>query len=172
MRPAAIAAILVSLPLAVAGEPVETRPYVTLAGAHSHIENPEQSRITTEKDLTALWLRHVGRDPEKPYSEFHNEAGVPDVDFGQCMVVAVFAGRTTNAVGVYPASVAEDDEKVVLRFAVRSYQSGPKPDEASPFGVFVLKRSRKPLVLEQGHYTLDGAPTRWEAVAHFPALEE
>jgi len=158
--------------LAMAGDKEEgVLPYVTLAGAHSGIDPVDYRRIMTQDDLTVAWRQHRGMDLAKPYSDFHNEAGVPVVDFSRCMVVAVFAGRTTNAVGVYPVSIVETEDRVLVRFAVRSYQSGPEADRVTPFGFFILPRSDKTLVLEQGFYSLGGAPPRWKEQARFPALE-
>ncbi len=156
--------------LALAGEPkIETRPYVTLAGAHSRIHAAEYHRLTKPEEQTAVRLRHAGVDPSR-HSDYHNKAGVPAVDFGRCMVVAVLGGKRVNSAGIYAVSLLEEANRVVLRFDHRSYQSGPEGDRATPFGFFFVPRARKPLILEEYVQNLIGGPPKWKERARFEAM--
>lgn len=163
--------VLLAMPiLAARGEDqAATIPYVTLAGAKSRIETAECDRITSAKELTEVWLRHVGA---KQNNEYYNEAGVPAVDFGRCMVVAVFGGKCVNSAGIYTVSITEEKDRVVLRFDHRSYQSGPEGDRVTPYGFFFVPRSAKALVLEENVQHLIGGPPKWKERARFDALRK
>ncbi|MHC4137878.1 MAG: hypothetical protein ACYS0K_23295 [Planctomycetota bacterium] len=155
--------------LALAGEKQQARPYVTLAGARSEIKMAEDHRIATQEELTAVWLKHVGADPSR-HSDYYNKAGVPVVDLDRCMVVAVFGGRCINSAGIHVVSVAEEKDRVLLRFDHRSYQSGAEGDRVTPFGFFFMPRSGKPLVLEENVQNLIGGPPKWKERARFDAI--
>jgi len=171
MRSARLGALILVLGVAAAQEPREAKPYVTLAGAASRITTREYHRITTQEELVGIWLRHVGSDAAR-HSEYYNEAGVPEVEFTRCMVVAAFGGECINSAGIYPVSIAEDAEQTRLRFDHRSYQSGPEGDRATPFGFFVVPRSSKRLVLEENVQHLIGGPPKWKERARFDALRK
>ncbi|MCK6460205.1 MAG: hypothetical protein L6Q95_09975 [Planctomycetes bacterium] len=169
MRNALLGLITIGLGIAAAQDARETKPYVTLAGAASKVAAKEYDRITTRDELVKVWLRHVGSDPAG-HDDFYNEAGVPDVDFGRCMVVAVFGGQCVNSAGIYAVSVAEEADRVLLRFGHRSFQSGPEGDRATPFGFFFVPRSSKALVLEENVQNLIGGDPKWKERARFDAL--
>jgi len=171
MRSARLGVIVLLLGIAAAQEARETQPYVTLAGAASSIATREYHRITTREELVKVWSRHVGADPAR-HDEFYNPAGVPDVDFTRCMVIAVFGGECFNSAGIYPVSVAEEADPLVLRFDHRSYQTGPKGRRATPFGFFFVPRSTKKLRLEENVQNIIGEPPVWKERARFDALAE
>lgn len=152
----------------------DTVPLVGVWGAKSAIKERSYARVTNAEDWTALWLRHVGADAAK-HSPYYNAEGVPDVDFTRCMVVAICQGERWNSAGVRVVSVSEDDERVLVRFDDRSYQTaGEGPDggrvAATAFGLFVLPRSAKAVVLEEDVQNLIGQPPRWKERARFDAL--
>lgn len=155
--------------LALAGEKQQTRPYVTLAGAHSAVKTAEYHRIATQEDLTAIWLKHVGSDAAR-HSNYYNKAGVPLVDFERCMVVAVFGGKRINSAGIHVVSIADEKDRVLVRFDHRSYQSGAEGDRVTPFGFFFTPRSGKPLVLEENVQNLIGGAPKWKERARFDAI--
>ncbi len=169
MRNALLGVLVVGLGIAVAQDARETKPYVTLAGAASGIAAKEYDRITTRDDMVKVWLRHVGADPAR-HNDFYNEAGVPDVDFGRCMVVAVFGGECINSAGMYAFSVAEEADQVLLRFGHRPFQSGREGKRATPFGFFVVPRSAKALVLEENVQNLIGGEPKWKERARFDGI--
>jgi hypothetical protein len=169
MRNALLGLFALGLGIAAAQEAGERKPLVTLAGAESKIGEKEYDRITTHDELVKVWLRHVGADPAR-HDDFYNEAGVPDVDFERCMVVAVFGGRCINSAGIYAVGVAEEADRVLLRFDHRSFQSGPEGKRATPFGFFVVPRSSKALVLEENVQRLIGGKPEWKERARFDAL--
>lgn len=169
MRIACCGLIVLGLGIAAARDSKEAKPYVTLAGAASKIRTREYHRITTREELVRVWLRHAGVDPAR-YTDFYNEAGVPDVDFERCMVVAVFGGECVNSAGIDAVTVAEQSDPMLLRFQHRWFQSGPEGDRATPFGFFVVPRSTKALVLEENVQNLIGGQPEWKERARFDAL--
>ena len=71
------------------------------------------------------------------------------------MVVAVFLGQTFNNHRVVAVSIRENTGELMFRFSDAPYstagppESGRASDPATPYGLFVIPRSSKPLVLEQ-----------------------
>ena len=155
--------------LAPAGEKQLARPYVTLTGARSAINTADYHRVTAQKELTTVWLKHVGIDAAK-HSDYYNKAGVPLVDFERCMVVAVFGGRRINSAGLHVVSLVEEKDRVLLRFNHRSYQSGAEGDHVTPFAFFFVPRCGKPLVLEENVQNLLGGAPKWKERARFDAI--
>ena len=148
------------------------KPYLTLAGASSKIEEPTIARVTTAKEFQDLDLRHLGADPAR-FDEFYNPHGVPVIDFERCMVLAVFKGNTWNVAGVYVESVLDEGARRVVRVRRRGYQTaGPDGGgkRATPYGIFVLPRSNKELVVEEDVRTLKNEPPKWNEIARFTAL--
>jgi hypothetical protein len=118
---------------------------VTFAGADSKIEKRQCRRIDDPAAWAELWIEH--RDGEQPDGHYHwyfNAADVPIVDFGQCLVVAVF-GKSSNTAGFAVESVTEAADHVLVRFDDKAYQTsgagGPLP--VPPYGMFVLPRTQK-----------------------------
>jgi hypothetical protein len=166
------AILLLFVVLAGASEERTVRPYVGLWGAHSKVKRKSFHRITTPEAWTALWLRHRGREA-KSHSAYYNEAGVPDIDFERCMVVAIFQGEAWNSAGVKVLSVTEDEARLLLQYDDRSYQTaGPNGGgvRVTAFGFFVLPKSTRELVVEENLQGLKGRPDRYRERARFPAL--
>jgi hypothetical protein len=147
------------------------KPLVTLAGADSRIEKSGYELITSKKDWTNLWLRHTGKPVEKEYDDFYNPAGVPEINFEKCMVIAVFSGAIKNVAAVEAVTYTDAGEEIRLQFKRRAYQTGG-PDgsaqRATPYGLFVVSRSAKPLILERDVQNIIGQPPDWKEVARFP----
>jgi hypothetical protein len=148
---------------------------VTFAGADSRIDKSKYVRITTAEDFQILYMRHLGKDP-KEYDAYYNPHGVPTIDFDRCMVIAVFQGRTWNVAGVYVKTIDERDGHVVVRFDDRSYQtsgsdSGGGARSATPYGIFVLPRSDRPVILEENVQRYIGGEPEWKERARFEAVK-
>lgn len=157
---------------ALAGEPKKSQPCVGIWGAKSAVKERTIQRVTNAEDWTALWLRHAGADPAT-HSAYYNAAGVPDVDFTRCMVVAILQGERVNSAGVRIESIEEDDERVLVRFDDRSYQTaGPDggAQRCTAYGFFVVPRSTKPLVVEEDVQSMIGKAPSWKERARFPAM--
>ena len=157
---------------AVADErPVAKLPLVGIWGAQSAIHARSYLLIASAKSWTELYLRHLGKDAAK-HSDYYNAEGVPEIDFEQCMVVAVLQGDGMNSSGVRVESVTEEAERVLVRFDDRSYQTegpGGGGQRVAAYGFFVLPRSKKPLVLEEDVQSMLGKPPEWKERARLEA---
>jgi hypothetical protein len=89
-------------------QPVLLAPFVTLTGTNSHVAGKRCVRITTQEEWIALWLQHVGAPPKAHYNLYGNPSGVPVVDFGRCMVIALIEGSSRNSWG-YEAESAGNE---------------------------------------------------------------
>lgn len=143
-----------------------TRPVVALTGASSAIDKVAYHRVQGAQDLARLWLQHRGQPaPDGEYGFFYNDAGVPEVDFERYEVVAIFGGRCTNSAGFAVESIADEPARRLVRFDHRHYQTtGPDggAESATPFGFFVLPRTRLPIVLEENVQGMIGRPPEWK----------
>ena len=85
------------------------------------------------------------------------------------MAIAIFLGKTWNSRGV-SATVSEDDERVRVRFDSISYQTIGGADHVTPYGVLVIPRSAKEVVLEENVQGLIGGEPVWKVRARFPRI--
>ena len=146
MRITALSTLL--LALAAGGEepaakpPMALTPFVVFRGSDSAIKESRYLRIETAEAWTKLWLEHRGIAADR-HSDYYNEAGVPEVDFERCMVLAFFPGETTNSAGVDLVSVEDLHSSLRVRFRQRWFQTlgadgGGRATR--PFGLFVVQR--------------------------------
>ncbi len=164
--------LLVFVPwLACADDKPAQKPLVALSGAKSGIEAAEVHRILTQREFASVWQRHVGAKVEE--DEYYNRAGVPEVDFERCMVVGIFQGKGWNSAGVVAVEILEAADRLTFRFDDRSYQTaGPDGggERVTAFGIFVVPRSTKALVLEEDVQGMIGRPPEWKERKRFDAL--
>jgi len=118
-------------------------------GPDSALQEAGQFRIEEKEEWVALWKRHASDSP------------APEVDFEACMAVAVFDGATQNSRGI-GATAFEDDEKITLRLTDLSYQTMGGGEPVTPYGIFVLSRSKKPVVLETVIESMRYPAPTWE----------
>ncbi len=143
---------------------------VSWIGADSRIEKPRYARITTAEEWAKVWHEHKGTAPTPGG---HGDLAVPRIDFSACVVIAVFQGKAYNSNGVEVVSAAEDAGRMLVRFDDLSYQTmGPDGGgvEVSAYGLFVLPRTAKPVVLEEDVQGLIGQPPKWKERARFDAI--
>jgi len=181
---AAAALLIAALCAAPRPAPATTlAPFVTLSGADSRVTDARCLRITTADEWAATWLEHVGASAKPKYDLFYNKAGLPVVDFEQCMVIAVFAGARGNCAGVSawtgPIEDPEADTKTpvaagdeVLRLSWHNYQTSAGGVDATPFGFFVVPRSPAPLVVQDRQMPMGGSHGHILERARLPALAE
>lgn len=146
-------------------------PAVRWSGAQSRIQDTRYLRVSTKEAWAELWERHVGG---KPVASGDPGDVLPEIDFAKWMVIAVFQGSGWNSNGVRVESLQEHDDRLLLRFDDKSYQtSGPNGGgvRVTAFGLFVLPRSGKPVVLEENTQGLIGKPPKWTRRARLDALK-
>jgi hypothetical protein len=169
--PLALALALALLPVA-AAEEKPARPIVSISGAHSAYAERAYFRATDAQALAEVWMRHLGKAVPERYDYFYNPARIPEVDFDRYMVVAIFQGSSVNSAGVKVEEVLEDEARVVIRFADRSYQTAGVDGGAEacrPYGFFVVPRTTKAVVLEENVQSYIGKPPIWRERIVFEA---
>lgn len=141
-------------------------PLVTFVGADSKVTERRFVRVTDKEPWAVLWGEHTGQAlPAGDYNWYYNQQHVPEVDFAQCMVVAMFQGACWNSAGVQVVEMLAADDHTLVRFEDKAYQTaGPDGGgkRATPYGLFVLPRSTKPIVLEENVQSLIGKPPVWQ----------
>ena len=140
-------------------------PLVTIHGEKSAIDKTHYVKVSDKAAWAKLWCQHIGKPFRGAYSWHYNESNVPNIDFKQCMVVAVFQGTKWNSAGVRVEEVLNAEE-LTLRFDDLGFQtSGPDGGGVKnrPFGMFVLPRSDKVIVLEENVQSRIGKPPTWKA---------
>jgi hypothetical protein len=148
------------------------QPLVSFIGSYSAERLAGITLHTDQESWEKVWARHKGEKVEK---DSYGEAIAPEIDFSACVAVAIFGGQAVNSRGLYVVGIEESPERVLLRFDSRSYQTasfGDKPDRGNavtPYGLFVIPRTAKPLVIEEDTQGLIGQPPIWTERARFPA---
>lgn len=136
------------------------------SGPESGVTEQCYLRITSRKEWKRLWRRHCDK-------------WTPRIDFEKQMVVAVFQEQGHNNNGVLPVSLDEDEHRVRLRFNNRGYctqlpgrGTGSEPPETkvTPYGIFVIPRSSKSLVLEEDARRYHRSPCLFRERARFPGI--
>jgi hypothetical protein len=150
--------------------PEERAPAVQIIGHDSHITKASFELIRDEASLAALWARHTGLEAGAAPPTRHS---VPVVDFSRFMIIGAFNGTATNTDGLVASSVTTGDDAVRVRFETSSFQTasfGPEPDRGvttTCYGIWIIDRSDKPLVIEEGVRQLKNEPIRWVEVSRF-----
>ncbi len=139
-------------------------PLVTFHGEKSAIDKTRYVKVKDKEAWAKLWCEHIGKPFGRDYSWFYNPLNVPSIDFAQCMVVAVFQGTKWNSAGVRVVEVLDADQ-LTLRFDDFAFQTAG-PDGGGvrnrPFGIFVLPRSDKVIVLEENVQGRINHPPKWQ----------
>ncbi|MBX3358081.1 MAG: hypothetical protein KF745_06610 [Phycisphaeraceae bacterium] len=157
--------------------PAEPHPaLVSLCGPDSAItEGPAYHRIVDADAWKALYLKHLGDRAANAPAPWLLP---PDVDFSRCMVLAIFRGRSTNCNGEFLVSLDDRPDDLLIRFDSHTFQTASftgEPDRgvpSTPYGIFILPRSDKPIVLEENVQGLIGHPPVWKQQYRFPALTQ
>lgn len=130
------------------------RALVWLYGADSQVERPAYYRVTSREKWVRAWEQHHGVDAND------TKYPCPEVNFEECIVVAIFQGRRENSRGV-GGSLVEDAGRLVFRFGDCSYQTGLQADPCSAFGIFVIRSTKRAIALEEDTQYLIGQPPIW-----------
>ena len=146
-----------------------TIPFVQWVGHDSLRAEPGYVLVRDETAWHDLWARHRG-GPEGEGAIARHFA--PKVDFDRCMVVAHFRGRVVNGDGEVVGEVREFDDHVRIRFESSTFQTFGFDDRggavnAQPYGIWVIERSDKPVVVERAVRALKKADVEWHEAARF-----
>lgn len=158
--------------------PIERpRPGVMLYGPESSIHERRFERIRDQQAWNALWAQHA--------RDFGDRAAQgwllpPRIDFTTYEVIAFFRGPAANTSGEVVELVELGFDQVWLRFDSITFQtaSGPGSSDAlggavrsHPYGLWVIRRTDKPVILEENVQGLKNAPPVWREQHRFPAAD-
>ena len=159
---------------------------VTISGAQSHMETRQYHRITSDEVWMRIWQKHMGKSWQERReriaqrrtnpNDLRDPITAPMIDFDNYMVVAIFSGECRNCTGLTVASIYEEDKRIVFKYERVSYQTmahiGTRKggDMVTVFGLFVLPRSTKPIVVVENVQNELGAPPVWKECITLPEL--
>jgi hypothetical protein len=159
----AIWLIALGLPAARAEENARLhRPLVSLCGSQSKIVEAQFHRVEAAPAWKSVWLEHLTGSKKEPKGFV--EMPAVEVDFERCMVVAVFEGKYFET-QLRVVSLTESDRQIVLRLTGWFTPSTPFSKDAQPWGVFVLPKSPKVVVIQIDSRVAFDDPPRWITVA-------
>jgi hypothetical protein len=153
--------------------PEAQMPAISLVGPNSSIHQRRFERIRDENAWQALWELHAKDAGPRAAQGWLLQ---PRIDFKNYEVIAFFRGDSTNHNGEVVQTVLTEGSFVVLRFDSITYQTASPlnaPDVSggvpcTPYGIWVIPRSSKPVVLEENVQGLKDKPAQWELQHHFP----
>lgn len=147
------------------------KPLFSLAGSHSAVAERRVELITEPARWEAVWTEHAGG---KVYGSGGADM-IPRVDFSRCMVLAMFAGSSTNGSGWVVEEVLNRDGHTVIRynhirFQTASFDGSDSSVKTTSYGFAVLQRSTLPFILEENTQNLIGGPPIWTERQRLPAI--
>lgn len=149
----------------------ERLPAVQFIGHDSRITQPRFVLVKDDAAWASLWSEHIGAAAGAGAMARH---AAPKIDFSRYIVVGAFAGATTNQDGEVAEMVGIEAELVRVRYVPSTFQSasaiGGEPDRGvatTPYGLWVIERTEKPIVIEQGARGLKPEPIAWKEVKRF-----
>jgi len=134
-----------------------TQPLFALTGSWSNVVEPREVRVTTADAWAALWREHCGDRLERDAIDFEL---IPQINFEEVMVVAVFLGSTTNTRSLDVTNIApRPDGSIVIDFSTRTFQTAAmfEPNDkpqggmvtTQPWAIWVVPKSNAQIVLRR-----------------------
>lgn len=139
-------------------------PLIAFRGAHSAIADQRFLCLTNPVQWKELWVEHQGDELNRTVQ---GSPICPTIDFDRCLVIAVFRGDSWNCDGEFVHSIADREDDVLIRFDSQTYQTMKEGNRVTPFGIWVLPRTSKPIVLEENVQGILGKPPIWKEQARF-----
>jgi RNA polymerase sigma-70 factor (ECF subfamily) len=147
------------------------KPIVALHGEHSKIVKEKLLRITTADDWAALWIEHNYGAEFLEKADRSAEQSV-ELSFDKVMAIAVFEGTGRQNYGFVVDSIIENDEKILVRIKKLSYSVVGDPPPCEAWGVFVVPKSDKEVIVELDARTTRTGPAKWKEWKKFPAITD
>ena len=146
----------------------DNKPLLTLYGRNSKITEAKLLRVTSEKEWNALWMEHKtgDRDPKT----LSGDLEYVELDFGNVMAIAVFEGEAVNCRGYTAHSISEDAKRITVRVMAHRYGSLGETPATQAWGILVLPKSGKEIVLEHDVRRQKSGPPVWKEWKKFPAI--
>lgn len=149
----------------------EFLPAVQLIGHDSKVHTSCFVLAQDEVAWAKLWAEHTGTGASDTPPTRH---ATPKVDFSKYMVVGAFGGERTNTDGQRVLRVLEDEENFRIQYEATTFQTssglGGKVDSAvktTPYGLWVIEKTAKPVVIEEGIQRSKNSPIEWKVVEKF-----
>lgn len=142
-------------------------PAVAFVGHNSKVSSPRFVLIRDAAAWAALWAEHTATPPGYGALARHS---VPAVDFTRFMVVGVFLGAATNTDGCEAHSITAEADTLRIRYTLSTFQTSAPPGQrdsgvsTTPFGLWVIERSDKPVSFELGRHGLKNSPLTFTPV--------
>lgn len=146
-------------------------PAVSFIGHDSLITERRFARVTTKAEWVALLEEHLGDRMPMSLTDWPLP---PVVDFDRYQIVAFFRGSAWNTNGEFVVSVEDRGADWLVRFDSSTFQTmGPDGGgmRATPFGIWILPRTSKPIVIEENVQGLIGKPPVWKEQHRFEGLQ-
>lgn len=143
-----------------------TMPAVQLVGQDSKIDTAKFVLVTNEDDWKKLWAEHTGVAPS--YSPPRHAA--PKIDFKKYTVIGMFNGKSTNTDGQIVESIQHEANAIRVRFDAASFQTsspGGTGVSTTSFGLWVIEKTDKPIILETPANVTKGGHSGWKEVKRF-----
>lgn len=153
-------------------------PAISLVGPNSSIHERRFERIRDENAWKALWAQHA-RNLTPNAAQGWTVA--PRVDFKRYEVIAFFRGDALNHSGEVVESIVRGPELTVLRFDSLTFQtasalnapsSASSGVECSPYGIWVIPRSTRPVIIEENVQGMKDHPAVWQQQFRFSAAQD
>jgi hypothetical protein len=138
--------------------------YVQITGHNAKREQEGFVVARTEKGWIGIWQDYTGNSAGHGAIERNR---IPKISFDACMVVACFGGKRTNTDGFIAEELALDNGELRLRYTESTFQtSGPGGggQNTTPYAVWIIPATDKPITIERGRRGLKDAPIKWERV--------
>jgi hypothetical protein len=140
-------------------------PTVSMYGRHTKLTEDRIQRVTSKKAWVKLWHDHsVGIESDANRFDSYDTV---EVDFEKMMVIALFLPNLDNSFGISSDFIVEDNSCIRIRLNDHLTQSGLESASTSSWGVLVIPRSNKTIVLERNAQSRIGGPAEW---AHWKTL--
>ena len=146
------------------------KPLQSFHGQYSKINEEKLLRITTEREWRSIWAEHTGGIAE-PVSEIKP-------DFHDQMVIAIFQGASGLCNGFEIESAIEKKDCIAIRVRALTFQFNLSSDSdanainSQAWGIFILPRSDKKVLVERDQQIEFSEPPQWVRWKTFPAISK
>jgi hypothetical protein len=136
-------------------------PLMTLKGRYSNIASARIQRVTSDQEWQAL--RKLHKQGQGSANTFGDDLDIVQPEFDKQMAVAVFEGADQGGAGYRAYLINEDHERIVIRLALQGHQTIVGVNDATQaWGIFVVPRSEKEIVVERDVRDTMDAPPKWQ----------
>jgi hypothetical protein len=161
------------------------KPYIVFTGV-SNVRIPRSCRkIVSGNEWAKLWLQNEGLPIEQEeYDYYYNTSRVPEIDFSNCMVIAIyeFKGALIHGLkfgGFNSIEVIEEKKNLVVHLSTKTFQTIERPDslnggepasKTTLYSFFVIPRSTKKIMLQidarSPEQRANNSPPVWKEYSH------